>query len=426
MVLWHKLAGFLVIGYLIMARSFAYVGIAPLRIFIGELALGAFLFLKPHVVLQTWVISLVRWSPLNLFSFSLLFFMLYGVLEVGRGLLGGSSLTVPLKCFVFNYYALFSFLGIWVGVRRPDFLPKLVRALAWANGTYGLVYVLMLKNLPIYIPGTGGMPLFGAPGGSAVAILGLLAFERNLIAVWPLLLLNTTVTLAMQVRAEWLGLSVGLFAWGLLTGHLGRVFAMGLAGLAVIGVVELADVKIAGRGDGIAIGNILSHAIAPIDTELAQQFSPHARDSAGSVRWREQWWEQIWSSAHSTPTLAAFGHGYGFDLFSLASDAVRMGQAADIRTPHNVFYYALGYTGWVGVALFGLLQLAILRVLWRAFRVGQQVIGVVWWAAGISTAFFSNFFETPFGAIPFYLLMGMAMAPGLQLRGEQHAHPARP
>jgi hypothetical protein len=72
--------------------------------------------------------------------------------------------------------------------------------------------------------------------------------------------------------------------------------------------------------------------------------------------------------SNSAPLLEAFGHGYGFDLFSLAPPEVRGGQEKwEVRTPHSVFYYPLGYTGWVGVVLFAALQLTILRLLWQSF-----------------------------------------------------------
>ena len=46
MVIWPQIVGFLLIGYLSMARSFAYLGV-PL-LYIGEIALAAFLLLKPR------------------------------------------------------------------------------------------------------------------------------------------------------------------------------------------------------------------------------------------------------------------------------------------------------------------------------------------------------------------------------------------
>ena len=71
-----------------------------------------------------------------------------------------------------------------------------------------------------------------------------------------------------------------------------------------------------------------------------------------------------------------------FPLVSLApAGGERLGEA--IRTPHSVFYYALGYTGWVGVVLFGVLQFAIVRLLWRSYRLTGQAAGLAWWVMGM-------------------------------------------
>jgi O-antigen ligase len=82
----------------------------------------------------------------------------------------------------------------------------------------------------------------------------------------------------------------------------------------------------------------------------------------------------------------------------------------DLRTPHNVFYFALGYTGWIGVALFFGFQAALAVTLWRAWRASGQPFGIVLWMMAIIGGLVGNAFETPFGAIPFYLLTGMAAA----------------
>jgi hypothetical protein len=211
MTIWPLVAGLLLVGYLSMARSFAYLGIAP--IFIGEIALATFILLKPRVVLGTWAASLLRSSPLNRLSIALLVFLAYGVWQVARGVLSGSPVIYTLKFFVFNYYTLYMFLGLWIALHEPTFLPKLVRIIAWANGIYGLIYIVALRHVVAFIPGSD-VPLFSAPGGQAVAILGLLCFERNLRAVWFVLLLNILITLVWQVRAEWLGLALGILAWG--------------------------------------------------------------------------------------------------------------------------------------------------------------------------------------------------------------------
>lgn len=426
MVIWHKIAGLLIVGYLCMTRSFAYLGVPPL--FIGEIVLGGFLLLKPRVALGTWAASLLRMSPLNALGLALLIFVLYGIWQVARGVISGSSLFYTLKFFIFNYYVVYLLLGIWIGLRSPLFLYNLIKILAWTHAIYGLLWLLVLRSLAVQIPGSD-IALFGLPAGGAVAILGLLCLERNLRAHWLVLALNILVTLAMQARATWLGLALGVLVWGLLTGRFGRVILVGMAGLLVLGLIELGGVQIrlsSSSGSGATLSrDVLGIVIAPIDPKLAYKISPRAAIKTETAEWRQKWWDQIWLSVHSKPLLEAFGHGYGFDLWGLAPEKVRAGQAEDIRTPHNIFYFALGYTGWVGVALFGFLQLATVRLLWRSFRLTRQPVGLVWWAMGMSMAFVEVSFDTPYKAIPFYLLMGLSIAPGLQSQEERDAYPAR-
>jgi hypothetical protein len=97
MCIWSRVAGFLVVGYLSMARSFAYLGVPP--IFIGEVVLAAFLLLKPRVALGTWAMSLLRASPLSGLGLALLIFMLYGLWQMGRGILEGSPVIVHTQIF---------------------------------------------------------------------------------------------------------------------------------------------------------------------------------------------------------------------------------------------------------------------------------------------------------------------------------------
>jgi hypothetical protein len=421
MVLWPRIAGFLLTGYLTLGRSFAYLGIPPL--FIGEIVLGTFLFFKPRVALGTWVASLLRGSPLNGVGLALLAFVAYGTWQVGRGVLGGFSIIDALKTFTFNYYTLYLFLGIWIGLQAPDFLPKLIRFVAWVNGVYGVIFLIALRHVEIYLPGFGAqdVPLFAPPAGQVVVIVGLLCFERDLRAVWFVLLLNIMITLAWQVRAEWAGLAAAILVWGLLTGRLGRVFSMSVGAIALFGMLALADIQLPGRNGAVSLSESLARVIAPIDLELAKALSPKAKYHAGTAEWRELWWDGIWRSVNSNPKLQAFGHGYGFPLVNLAPAD---GYKASTRTPHSVFYYALGYTGWVGVFLFGFLQFAILRFLWRSYRLTGQAAGLAWWVMAMVRFSFEEGLETPMKAIPFYLMMGICMAPALQFNAARFVRPA--
>ena len=221
MFVWSRIVGFLLVGYLCMKRSFAYLGVPP--IFIGEVALVAFVLLKPRVAIGTWVSSLLRPSPLNGLGLALLLFVLCVLQQVGRGILSGTPPLYTLKYFVFQL--LYTVHLFWnVDLHSPEYLSKMVRVLAWTNGIYGLLYIALLRHVEIAMP-ISNMPLFSPAGRGAVAILGLLCFERNLRGVWLVLALNILVTLAWQVRAEWFGLAVGVLAWGILTGRFGRVVA---------------------------------------------------------------------------------------------------------------------------------------------------------------------------------------------------------
>ena len=61
----------------------------------------------------------VQWRSASL----CLIFMLYGLWQMGRGVLEGSPVLYTLKFFIFNYYPIYLFLGLWIGLRAPDFLP---------------------------------------------------------------------------------------------------------------------------------------------------------------------------------------------------------------------------------------------------------------------------------------------------------------
>jgi hypothetical protein len=413
MVIWPLIATFLFVGYLSMARTFAYLGVPP--VFIGEIALGAFLLLKSRVVLGTWLASLMRASPLGALGLALLVFVAYGVWQDVRGILAGRDLILTLKYLAFNYYPLYLFMGMWIGLHSPDFLRRLIRITAWVNGIYGILFLAVLRHVEGYLPGTN-VPLFSAPTGQTLVIIGLLCFERDLRPVWPVLVINILITLVWQVRAEWAGLAVGVLAWGVLTGRLRRVVAIGLAGVIVLGTVELAGIRLPGRsGDEVSFSENMARIVAPISLDLAKQLSPNAKYHAGTAEWREVWWEQIWISVHATPMLAAFGHGYGFDLYGLMPREFAGGpENFGTRTPHNLFYYALAYEGWVGVAIVAALQLAIGSLLWRSYRVTGQAAGLIFWLAAMVRLSFEEGLETPFKAIPYYLLWGMAMAPALR------------
>lgn len=416
---WAKLALLLTIGYLCATRSFAYLGLPWISLYVGEMTLAAFLLFGPRTKQGPWLRVARHAQPLRRFERLLLLLLCYGAFEALRGILSGYPAFTAARDTAFDYYPLFLFLGIWVGLRDRGFLRRVVRALAWWNGCYGLAYVLFLNRLPWTMPGTSGapgvVPLFGQPYGSAVALLGLIAFEPRLGRIWHLIALNTLVMLGVQVRAEWVAFLVGLSVFAWCTKRVKHLAIAGALLVALIGVMYLANIDLPspeGRGGRISAGSLVARAVAPFSPSLASDLAPpeDASTFAGTAEWRLAWWASIWEAVHADASHALFGFGYGYPIGDL-NPFIDPGMF--IQTPHNDFFYALGFSGWIGVMLFGFLQIELLRLLWRSYKITDQPFGLMCWTALLAGSMFEDFFEAPFGAIPFYLLVGVALAPGL-------------
>ena len=415
---WQRVTIFMVVGYFAMGRSFAYFGIPQLKLFIGEIVLFTFLLGHPRRSVDKVRRALAHSELLSDYSWALAVLLLYGIGEIFRGAYNGDSVLNGIQSFVFNYYPLYFLLGIWMGERDSRFVEKLIIANAWVSGIYGLLYIGLLSNAGFEIPGGQGVgvPLFGQPWGSMVALLGILCLELDLKRTWFLILINMGVLLGMQVRAEWLGFVVGTLTYSFLTRRFDKLMgAVAITGLFLM-VGLIADIRLPGassRGGAISTRDIVGRAIAPINKDLAAELTPHAANNASTFEWRTNWWKAIWEDNHKDAVTAVFGEGYGYPLVNLVD---YLKGRTFIRTPHNMFFFALGYGGWLLVGIFSLLQIFVLRLLIRAWRVSGNPFGVVMWASVIVWSLFGDAFETPYGAIPFFVIVGALAAPAFRFR----------
>ena len=422
--MWNWIVSVLLLGYFCLGRSFAYWGIPSWFIFPGEALLFAFLLWGPRLEQGRWPWAAFSWPGLAHYRWLFFTFFGFGMLQALHGILLGHPILSSLRDMAFNYYPLYFLLGLWIGVRDSEFLRKLFGAAAWASGLYGIIYILILNRISWPLPGVSHdvvpVPFFGMPEFSAAILLGLLSFEKDLRRIWLLLLLNVGVLIGMLIRAEWLAFVMGLLVWGWCTKNMKRVLLGGAMVLTIVGLMSLAKFTISGpesRGGTISASELLARAIAPVDSDLARQYSSDLTDAQmyeGNVAFRVLWWTAIWSSVHDSLPRALLGYGYGFALGDLSPFLA----GEFIRTPHNVFFYALGYTGWIGVLLFVSFQGGIVQLLWRVYRATAEPFGIVFWVTMMTFAFFTPFFEVPQGAIPFYLVIGAACAPLFQANGE--------
>ena len=103
-----------------------------------------------------------------------------------------------------------------------------------------------------------------------------------------------------------------------------------------------------------------------------------------------------------------FGLGYGYPLAKLASRGV---EKEGTRSPHSIFYFTLAYSGIVGFAIFCWLEICVLLLLWRVYKVTGQTFGLIYFIYTLIGAFFGNLIETPQAAIPLYLLWVWSTGP---------------
>ena len=421
--MWPATAAILIVGYLSLSRTFAYVGIPWWKIFIGEVVLAMLFIYGPKFNARPWPKAFLSVTVLRRFLILYGLFFAYGVVQIVHGILAGNPPLIAVRDLTFNYYPVYFFLGLSAGLLRPDLLPRILRAFAWFNGIYGVLYLFALNRIDWFVPGVSDeiatVPIFGQPIYSFVALLGLIAYEKELWKSSHLLGLNAFVMLGMQIRTEWFAFVIGVITWFVVTGQGKRLLQATAILLSLFCVMYITDFSVPGpegRGGGdISVRQLTDRAVAPFradasDAKAAAGIGAESQES--TFVWRTVWWLFIWNAVHSSLNSTIWGFGYGYPLGDLAPYLA----GEFIRTPHNEFFYALGYTGWIGVILFFLMQGEILRLLWRVNRKTRDPFGVPFWVAMTAYGMFFPLGETPYGAIPFYLILGWLVSPLLSER----------
>jgi hypothetical protein len=402
------LAATLLVGNLTLGRSFAHIGVPP--VYVDELSLALFLLARIGSWPAEWLGAMMRPGPLTALTWLITLSGIYGLIQCARGIDAGYDRKAALQDLLFHFYPLFVFVGLWVGASHRDFMVRLLPPLAWVHGIYGIAYMTVLHNIGSDNLDPGEASWFGDPIGSAIILIGLLSLELPLRRVWLPALLNLGVLLALQVRAEFLAFVVGFVLWSCLSRHLLRALGIVMVCLTLFLIAAALDVRIASpgtRGGEISARALIGKVLAPVAPETAKTYKRDADDDADTAAWRTGWWRAIWDMVHRTPEHALFGLGYGYPIWDLHPQGLDF----KLRTPHNAVVYALAHTGWIGVTFFAAIQLALGRLLWRAYRLSRQPFGLCVWLMLLVKGMFENFFETPFNSIPFYLITGLSLGP---------------
>jgi hypothetical protein len=383
------------------------------------LAVGGLLIFNARVLWDPWYLALTRRNdPLNRVAWAILVSLLYGIAEVIYGVwFQGYPLFTASQILIFNICPVYLFLGIWVGMRHPGAIRKYVRFMAWLAVIYAPIYFLFLKHLNLtltgIIPGSS-LDILSAPGSGSLTLLGLLTVERSLAQFWLPIVVLVCLTIGYQERADWLSLGLCLLVWGKITNRIGRVLAIAGCIFAVLLIASLIDLKLPplpGRGGELSARGTLARIAGSISPEMATEFGDDAataRFEYGTVYWRKHWWAAIRNEVSKDYKTMLFGLGYGYPLGKLNSNGV---EKEGVRSPHNIFYFTLAYSGIVGFAIFCWLAICVLLLQWRVFKVSGQTLGLIFFIYTLVGAFFGNLIETPQASIPLYLLIGMVTGP---------------
>jgi hypothetical protein len=262
--------------------------------------------------------------------------------------------------------------------------------------------------------GSSDVSWFSQPYGAAILILALLCYAPQRLSIIPLVL-NFFILLGVQVRAEWLSFAVAFSLWSILSKRYRQLVQVvaAMAALLVIGLVS--DFRLPApetRGGEVSVRFIVGRSLTAISPELARGLIDNPERYASTVSWRTGWWKSILRESHKDMPTAILGLGYGYPIW----DHHPEGLAYELRTPHSIVVWVLGYTGWLGLAIYLGMHASLGIAMWRVYRSSGQIFGLlVWVLYGIwSTA--DNLLEAPYGAIPFFLLLGLSAAGLLNAR----------
>lgn len=418
------------LGYLVLSRGFAYTSIdlshlgGPGRVpvYIGEVALVASLLGMRH----TFALPAFLRTPGGRWLFA----------WIALGLLQTAS-QIPtygisaLRDAAIWYYGLFAYVG-FAFAERPRYVWTLLRVFALgfvlhlAYSVLHAFHIVDVGAISIAAPGSD-FPLFSyRHDASAVNLLGgvLFAFLLGRHFGWPawvrwlIAVPQFAVFLGLQVRAAYVGSLLACVVL-LYLRQLGQLFRVSVAAvLLVIGVAVIGgEVQIAGQtAQTFSVQRLMDSVASMTDVGGSGRYSNSgAYVSVDNTRWRLDFWASIVSRNFESVHTTLLGLGFGPDLVSEGRFMVNEGRPN--RNPHNIVVTVFGRMGLLGLLPWLVFNgLALAYVLRRVRAAGcdplrRDAVGftLVYAVAMLGAACFGVLLESPFMAIPYYFLLGVAM-----------------
>jgi O-Antigen ligase len=411
---------FILAGYAVAGRGFAYTGQKP--VFIGDVVLvvGALaVFTRARGVRLHPVHGLIMLFMLLGAFRTLPYVTSYGVDTIRDAALWGyCTFALALSAFVRVEHIR------WAIDRYRRFVPWLV---AWIP----IAAVISILHLSPAWPNSG-IPMIDFKGGdmgvhltiaAAFVLLGLYGYEgrrrglRSETVLWLTWFAAVAPVFAMS-RSSMLSVGFGIFAAIVLRRSV-RVlpFAVTAGTLALMLVLFNVSVPVGG-GQNLSTTNLVQNVVSIVSNKQDQGGHGGSHQNLnGSKQFRLRWWTKVVDYTLHGPY---FWKGKGFGLNLADSDGFQLDSKHTLRAPHNSHITVLARMGVPGLFLWSLLQLAFAGTMltWslRARRVGARLwslfdawLLVAWFAIMIDTSF-DPYLEGPQGAIWLWSIVGVGLA----------------
>ena len=401
-------------GYMVAGRTFAYLGFPGF--YPGELLVLLTNMRRRDGLWDTYVKEF-RLRPFLPLAISL--FLLWGFVECLRGYLEGYPLLEVMRGLATHYYPLLLFGGMGMGSRlSPAFIEKYFTFVNILTGVAMLMSVSISSDYG-FLPWTINVPIIPTPAIPCFTlVLAIALADRITIGFAISILLGAIATLTLG-RGPILGAIAGvlLFLCTRLRKRNKRVlFFLGASGLVytlLTFTVPALIPDVGGRAGSLNPSRVAARVVSVFDKDLAYAISTQSGEDplyldieAGNADWRRIFWNTVIDSLDSSEDWLV-GHGHGFSLGTLMPLA--LGVDSSVRTPHNFAVFLLGYTGIIGLILYGLLVLAFAT---EVSRCPPSKTRTAIAAGGVAIAILAlseNCLETPIGAVPTYLTMGILL-----------------
>lgn len=415
-------------GYILFNRSFAELNV-PLRtvpLYIGELVL---------LLGLAWVIrrpldrAAMRRHP---FFLALAAWMTFSAVRLlAGGLEYGMDAIRDAAVWYYGLYALVGY-GLWTVLSRAAWSRYFV--VVFGAQTAITAYVIVMGPFSLPIPGAGDDPArvdradvmaLNLLGGATFFLLALRAASRR--GLWlGLGILNLSLVPLLQVRAASMAALAVLAVLGFQRrwGTLATIVAVPIL---LLGTLAVTDVQMSAVRGEISARAVLDRQLSVIPLLLggeAADDSGVARQASNTAEWRLAWWGALMDEVTSSPRTLLVGLGFGPDLAAIGE--IQQSTARPVRSPHNIAMTLLGRTGVLGLGLWLALHAVWLRTLLRGARDTSRRVEpaaadwVLWLlayaVATLVVATFGVVLEGPYGAIPYFLVLGMGMRAAEQAR----------